>query len=434
MAPALVALPVSAALAGPTATLGTTPAVPAVASTTPVNPSVAPVQIAVTVDTAQTITVRIIRTDTEQVVATLGPVDAMAGSTTLTWSGGRGPGATGQPVADGQYRIEGLAADGVTALPATPALVEVDMTDPRPVVAVPAPTVPASRRTTLPLRPGGAAEVRAIVRRPGRDAPLVTGAWGPATTGVALPRALRTRGIVGTVEITAEGRDAAGNSGTSAPVIWSVQPPPGRTIVVRRVATRKPLVALTVDDGYGPSQARRMITDARAAGVTITFCFNAINARGWSTSFRDELRAAVRDGTLEICSHGYAHNTGTGTSRSAGTSDLSRNRLWDQIAGVATGPFYRPPYGASGSGLLAAARATGYRYTVLWDVDTNDWRGPSASAITQRAVGGARKGSILLMHTKPNSAAAMPAIIRGLKAKGLRPVGLGELFSAGRPA
>ena len=70
---------------------------------------------------------------------------------------------------------------------------------------------------------------------------------------------------------------------------------------------------------------------------------------------------------------------------------------------------------------------------MLWDVDTNDWRGPSASAITQRAVGGARKGSIILMHTKPNSAAAMPAIIRGLKAKGLRPVGLGELFSAGRP-
>jgi hypothetical protein len=48
-------------------------------------------------------------------------------------------------------------------------------------------------------------------------------------------------------------------------------------------------------------------------------------------------------------------------------------------------------------------------------------------------VGGARKGSIILMHTKPNSAAAFPAILSGLKAKGLRPVGLSELFSAGRP-
>jgi peptidoglycan/xylan/chitin deacetylase (PgdA/CDA1 family) len=204
--------------------------------------------------------------------------------------------------------------------------------------------------------------------------------------------------------------------------------------VVRRIRTGRPLVAITVDDGYGPREAARMIAAARDADVTITFCFNAINARMWSASLRSAMRAAVRSGHLDTCSHGYAHRTGTGTSRAAGITDLSRNRAFDRTVGVATAPFYRPPYGAYGSGLLSAAAATGYRYTVLWDVDTNDWRGPSASAITQRAVGGARKGSIILMHTKPNSAAAMPAIIRGLKAKGLRPVGLGELFSAGRPA
>ncbi|MDA3005906.1 MAG: polysaccharide deacetylase family protein, partial [Actinomycetota bacterium] len=317
--------------------------------------------------------------------------------------------------------------------PAMPPEVELDTTVPRPVLDAPAPTVPASTRRSLPLRPGGATEVRAIVRRPGADAPLATGAWGAAGTALVLPAVLRSRGGMGTVEVVAEGRDTAGNSGQSDPVLWALQPPGTGTRVVRRVKTGKPLVAVTVDDGYGPAESARMIQAARDADATITFCFNAINQRMWNASLRRSIRQAVREGHLEVCNHGYAHRTGVGTSRSAGISDLSRNRTWDQVAGVASGPFYRPPYGAYGSGLLQAAAATGYRYVLLWDVDTNDWRGPSASVITQRAVGGARKGSIILMHTKPNSAAAMPGILRGLKAKGLRPVGLGELFSAGRP-
>jgi len=386
-------------------------AAPAALMGAPVNPVTTPVQVTVPVPMAHGVGVRIVQVSDGRVVATLGPATGAAIPVVLPWTGGRGPGGSGPVVPDGTYRVEGLAPDGVTPLPADPPLIEVDTTPPAPVVRPPAPTIPASTRRSLPLRAGGAADVRAVVRRPGRDAVLAAGAWK-----------------------TVEGRDAAGNTGTGAPVVWSVQPRGSGTRVVRRVRTGRPLVAITVDDGYGPREAARMIAAARDADVTITFCFNAINARMWNSSLRSAMRAAVRSGHLDTCSHGYAHRTGTGTSRAAGITDLSRNRTFDRVVGVATAPFYRPPYGAYGSGLLSAAAVTGYRYTVLWDVDTNDWRGPSASAITQRAVSGARKGSIILMHTKPNSAAAMPAIIRGLKAKGLRPVGLGELFSAGRPA
>ncbi|NBP85647.1 MAG: 2-oxoglutarate dehydrogenase, E2 component, dihydrolipoamide succinyltransferase [Mycobacteriaceae bacterium] len=133
---------------------------------------------------------------------------------------------------------------------------------------------------------------------------------------------------------------------------------------------------MTIDDGYGPSEAMRMIQDARAAGVTITFCFNAINQGMWGQDFRDAVAKAVEDGVLEVCSHGYSHTTGVGTTEAFGRSDLARNVPWDRLAGYTTAPFYRPPFGAYGSGLRAAAAAQGYRYIVLWDVDTNDWKGP----------------------------------------------------------
>lgn len=404
----------------------------AVATATPVNPATTPVQVTVQVPLPQSITVRVLGTDS-QAVALIGPVSAGAGPVILPWSGGRGPGATGSIVADGEYRLEGVAANG-TILAVTPATVTVDATAPRPVMDPPAPSVPAAPGDSIPLRAGGANQVRAVVRRPGaHGAVLATGAWKPAGTALAIPAVLRSRNIVGLVGVTAEGRDAAGNTGASAPVLWAAQPPAGTPIVVRRIKTAKPLVALTIDDGYGPREAARMITAARSAGVTITFCFNAINRSGWSTSFRTMLAKAVRDGVLEVCSHGYSHHTGTSTSEASGVQDLIWNQSWDRIAGYPTAPFYRPPYGAYGPGLRAATRRLGYRYVLLWDVDTNDWRGLSASTIVQRAVGSARRGSIILMHTKPNTARAFPDIIRGLRAKGLRPVGLGELFSAGRP-
>lgn len=405
------------------------------ASTVPVavNPVRTPVTVTIEVPVAQSVSIRVVRPADGQVVAILGPMSAAAGPVTIPWSGGRGPGGTGVVVADGTYRLEGLAADG-TALTTTPTTVSIDSTAPHPVLSAPQPTIPAARARVLPLRPGGAEEVRAIVRRPGAGAPIITaGAWRPAGTTLALPTALRSKGIVGTVAITPEGRDAAGNTGTGDPVIWSVQPTAGKPVVVRRVRTKKRLVALTIDDGYGPLESMRMIQAARDAGATLTFCFNAVNQSMWGGSFRRAIRTAVEDGVLEVCSHGYSHRTSRSSSESFGFSDLTGNLAWDRIAGVATGPFYRPPYGDFGAGLRAAARRAGYRYVVMWDVDTNDWRGLSASAITQAVVGRSRPGSIVLMHTKPNTATAMPDIIRGLRKRGLRPVGLGELISAGRP-
>lgn len=39
----------------------------------------------------------------------------------------------------------------------------------------------------------------------------------------------------------------------------------------------------------------------------------------------------------------------------------------------------------------------------------------------------------MLLHVLPQSAAALPAIIRGLRARGLEPIGVGDLIASGRP-
>lgn len=61
-----------------------------------------------------------------------------------------------------------------------------------------------------------------------------------------------------------------------------------------------------------------------------------------------------------------------------------------------------------------------------WNVDTNDWRGRSAAQITNAVLKGdkmtppARAGSNVLMHSRGNTPAALPDIIKGLQKKGLK--------------
>lgn len=104
------------------------------------------------------------------------------------------------------------------------------------------------------------------------------------------------------------------------------------------------------------------------------------------------------------------------------------------LAGRTTKPFFRPPFGSQDQAVLDAVGAAGWAYTVMWDVDTIDWRapadgGPSADDIVAKVISRARGGSIVLMHLGGwHTLEALPGIVDGLRARGLEPVTLAELL------
>ncbi len=108
----------------------------------------------------------------------------------------------------------------------------------------------------------------------------------------------------------------------------------------------------------------------------------------------------------------------------------------EPLVGRSTKPFFRPPYGSHDQAVRDAVGAAGYPYTVLWDVDTIDWRptsdgGPTADDIVAKVAARARGGSIVLMHLGGwNTLEALPGIVDGLRARGLEPVTLPELLGA----
>ncbi len=111
-------------------------------------------------------------------------------------------------------------------------------------------------------------------------------------------------------------------------------------------------------------------------------------------------------------------------------------QLFEQIARIELlgGPrprLFRPPYGSFNATTFEELRAM-HLLMVLWSTDTRDFALPGVQAIAQRALEGAHPGAIILMHDaggdRSETIAALPAIIAGLRKRGLRPVTVPRLM------
>jgi peptidoglycan/xylan/chitin deacetylase (PgdA/CDA1 family) len=112
-------------------------------------------------------------------------------------------------------------------------------------------------------------------------------------------------------------------------------------------------------------------------------------------------------------------------------SELLRAQApWWDAARATPVPYVRPPYGDYGQTALNAAGSLGYARVILWDVDPQDWASPGSSVIASRVLSSVRPGSIVLLHLRAQTAAALPTILRGLKARGFQVVTVPKLFRA----
>jgi peptidoglycan/xylan/chitin deacetylase (PgdA/CDA1 family) len=221
--------------------------------------------------------------------------------------------------------------------------------------------------------------------------------------------------------------DDAGNRGRSSSRALLVELPV-TSRVLRRVEGAGRRVALTFDDCNDGAAWSRILSvlAARDAGATF-FCLGSQIARHAA-----EARRTLRAGH-SIGNHSWNHAYLPGLSAAQVVADARRATMaWWRLAREAPMPFYRPPYGAYDADAARGIGLAGYGRIVLWDVDPQDWRRPGSAATAARAIGPARAGSIVPLHVLPQTAAALPEIISGLRSKGLSPVDLDDLVAAGQ--
>ena len=129
-----------------------------------------------------------------------------------------------------------------------------------------------------------------------------------------------------------------------------------------------------------------------------------------------------------VSSRGRRRSSHLGSGRSP---PLTRSERLDQLAradaavvaasGVSTVPWFPPPYGDEDASVRADVATAGYRFEVMWTVDSLGWRGLPVDQVTARCLGQAAPGVIYLFHVGAASTdhAALQAIVDGLRGRGL---------------
>jgi peptidoglycan/xylan/chitin deacetylase (PgdA/CDA1 family) len=212
--------------------------------------------------------------------------------------------------------------------------------------------------------------------------------------------------------------------GRPAPVV-----PVSAEEVVRGDSSR-PWISVIFNAGAGYPPAPSILDALKARKIRTTFFLMG----WWAEQNPDLVRRIVADGH-EIASHGYKVFDLTLASNAEVVDDLERA---DAAITAITGRTTRPLWSASASARDARvnrlAASIGYR-PIFWTADAGDWgTGSTAEGVTQRVLGGARNGAIIVSHmesprTADTVAPAWPAILDALQARGYRLVTISELVS-----
>jgi peptidoglycan/xylan/chitin deacetylase (PgdA/CDA1 family) len=194
-------------------------------------------------------------------------------------------------------------------------------------------------------------------------------------------------------------------------------------------------VALTFDMGGRLDPALDIVDWLIANDVPATVFPTGTTASTTETGRAVMGRIGAHPELFSIGNHTWDHPDMTKLSAEQMTSELqSTEDAVQALTGRSTRPFYRPPYGSQDLVSRRVAGGLGWSYTVLWDVDTIDWKptsdgGPTADDIAAKVLSRVRGGSIVLMHLGGyETYAALPRIVAGLHSLGLVPVTLDRLL------
>jgi peptidoglycan-N-acetylglucosamine deacetylase len=174
-------------------------------------------------------------------------------------------------------------------------------------------------------------------------------------------------------------------------------------------------IALTFDDGpdrYTP----QVLETLRTYNVQATFFVIGMKVVRHPDLIKAEIAAGHR-----VENHTWDHPHLARLPAGEALWEMSRTTSAIEAAGAPAPRYVRPPYGDTNP-LVAAAAARLRLKIVKWTIDTDDWRGRSSREIVATVLDHLRPGAVVLAHDglreTPNTVAALPSIINGLRQQG----------------
>jgi peptidoglycan/xylan/chitin deacetylase (PgdA/CDA1 family) len=249
---------------------------------------------------------------------------------------------------------------------------------------------------------------------------------GAATVGAGLAGCTSTR--------QADGPSGGNHPGTSAAPSPTVRPRGDASTQPRAQLgpqvvhgpRDRPQVALTFH-GQGPlSIAEALLAEAERADARVS----VLAVGTWLEQYPQIAQRVL----------GGGHDLGNHTMHHLDIAAMDAAGAYAEIAGCAqrlraltgsAGRWFRPSQTQYATPLIEReARKAGYQTCVSYDVDSLDYTDPGPDAVVATVLGSVRPGSIVSLHFgHSGTVTALPAILRGLASRALRPVTLTALLS-----
>ena len=187
-----------------------------------------------------------------------------------------------------------------------------------------------------------------------------------------------------------------------------------RKIPIYSVETAEKQIALTFNCAWGDETTDEILDILRENGIKCTFFIVCEFAEKYPESVRKIYNAGH-----EIANHSMHHTDPVTQQFSEIAADIDEcNTLLKSITGVNEIKLYRAPSGSYDNKTLEAAESLGM-LCIQWDVDSIDWKNPSADTIVSRVCNKAKNGSVVLFHLgKENTLEALSEVINTLSKQG----------------
>ena len=191
--------------------------------------------------------------------------------------------------------------------------------------------------------------------------------------------------------------------------------------VKSEVNPKKPMVALTFDDGPGPYTSR-LLDCLKKNHAKATFFMVGTSVPNYKSTVKKMAKMGC-----ELGNHSYSHSAFSGLSDSGISSEIARTSNAIKNAAGKLPTVARLPYGdgASNSRVLSALGLP----SIYWSIDTRDWANTGNPGHTVSAVlAHVKNGDIILMHDIHRSTVtAAEKIIPALRKRGYQLVTVSQL-------
>jgi probable sporulation protein (polysaccharide deacetylase family) len=174
----------------------------------------------------------------------------------------------------------------------------------------------------------------------------------------------------------------------------------------------QPQVAFACNVFWGEEYLPDMLKTLDENNIRITFFIGG----SWAAKYPEVLKDLANRGH-ELGNHTYSHPHPNTLSKEKNKEQIVKTEeLVASLTGIKT-DLYAPPYGEYNNTVLLAAQELAYT-TIMWSIDTIDWKRPPPEVLQARVLKKIHNGAIILMHPTAPTAQALPGLIAEIKKRG----------------